>query len=141
MARQEQKIFMKRHLGLPSGQMAITLLSRIQKFNRYLPYLPGMGNKFDTDDVREMVYNALPTYVHTIIATSDFKWYNKNKSDAKACAYFDFLLVISALAQGKKREPKSASKKQVTYSGKKNSCNKKSFKHELSPQNKTKCVF
>jgi hypothetical protein len=52
---------MKRHLGLPSGKMTTTLLSRIQQFNSYLSYLPGMGNKFDADDVREMVYNALPT--------------------------------------------------------------------------------
>jgi hypothetical protein len=99
-----------------------------------------MGNKFDADDVREMVYNVLPTYVHTIIATSDYKWYNKNKSDAEVCAYFDHLLVISALARGKNQEPKSASKKQITYTGKKNSFNKKSLKHELSSQNKTKCV-
>jgi hypothetical protein len=66
--------------------------------------------------------------------------YDKNKSDAKVCTYFDRLLVISALAQGKKREPKSASKKQITYTGKKNSFNKKSFKHKLYSQNKTKCV-
>jgi uncharacterized ubiquitin-like protein YukD len=124
---QEQKRFMKRHLGLPSVQITTTLLSRIQQFNRYLPYLPGMGNKFDADDVRDMVYNPLPTYVHTIITTSDYKWYNKYKLDAKVCAYFDCLLVISALAQGKKRELKSASKKQVTYTGKKNSFNKKSI--------------
>jgi hypothetical protein len=69
MARQEQKRFMKRHLRLPSGQTTTTLLSRIQKFNRYLPYLPGTGNKFDTDDVRETVYDALPMYVHTIIVS------------------------------------------------------------------------
>jgi hypothetical protein len=117
--------------------MTKTLLSRIQQFNRYFPYLPGKGNKFDADDIREMVY---PTYVHTIIATSDYKWYNKNKLDAKVCAYFDHLLVISALAQGEKWEPKSASKKQITNTGKKNSFNKKSFKHESSSQNKTKCV-
>jgi hypothetical protein len=86
---------MKRHLGLHSGQMTTNLLSRIQQFNRYLPYSPGTGNKFDTDDIREMVYNALPTYVHTMIATSDYKWYDKNKLDAKVCAYFDCLLVIS----------------------------------------------
>jgi hypothetical protein len=72
MAHQEHKRFMKRHLGLLSGQMTTTLLSRIQQFNRYLPYLPEMGNsKFDADDVREMVDNVLPRYVHTIIATSD----------------------------------------------------------------------
>jgi hypothetical protein len=101
MARQEQKRFMKRHLGLPSGQMTTILLSRIQQFNRYLPYSPGIGNKFDTDDVREMVYYSLPTYVNTIIVTFDYEWYNKNKLDAKNCSYFDCLVVISALAQGK----------------------------------------
>jgi hypothetical protein len=74
MAHQEQDRFIKRHLGLPNGKITTTLLNRIQQFNRYLPYLSGTGNKFDADDVREMVYNALPTYVHTIIATSDYKW-------------------------------------------------------------------
>jgi hypothetical protein len=82
MAHQYQKRFMKRHLGFPSGQMITTLQSRIQQFNRYPPYLPGMGNEFDADDVREMVYNSLPTYVHTIVAASDYNWYNKNKLDA-----------------------------------------------------------
>jgi hypothetical protein len=70
MACQKQKRFMKRHLGLPSGQMTTTLLSKIQQFNRHLPYSFGTSNKFDADDVREMV---LPTYVHTIIVTSDCK--------------------------------------------------------------------
>jgi hypothetical protein len=140
MERQEQKRFMKRHLGLPTGQMTTTLLGRIQQYDMYLPYLPGTGNKFDADDVREMVYNALSTYVHTMILTLDYKWYDKNKSDAEVCAYFDCLLVISTLAQGKKWVPKSASKKQITYTGKKNSFNKKSFKLELSSQNNTKCV-
>jgi hypothetical protein len=73
MACQEQKRFMKRHLGLPSRQITTTLLSRIQQFNGFLPYLPGTGNKFDADDVREIVYNALSTYVHTIIVTSYYK--------------------------------------------------------------------
>jgi hypothetical protein len=140
MACQEQKRFMKRHLGIPSGQMTITLLSRIQQFNRYLPYLPGAGNKFDADDVREMVYNALLTFVHTIIATSDYKWYDENRSDAKVFAYIDCLLVISALAQGKKWESNYTSKKQVTYTSKKNTFNKKSFKRKSSSQNKIKCV-
>jgi hypothetical protein len=45
MAYQEQKRFMKRHLGLPSGQMITILLSTIQQFNRYLPYLPRTRNK------------------------------------------------------------------------------------------------
>jgi hypothetical protein len=67
-----------------------------------------------------MVYNTLPTYVHTIILTLDYNFYNENKLNAKACAYFDCLLVISAMVQGKKWESKSASKKQVTYTGKKN---------------------
>jgi hypothetical protein len=102
MAYQEQKRLMKRHLGLPNEQMITTLLSRIQQFSRYLPYLPGTGNKFDADDVREIVCNALPTYVDTIIATSDYKWYDKKKSDAKVCTNFDHLLVISALVQDKK---------------------------------------
>jgi hypothetical protein len=73
MVYQEQKRLMKRHLGLPSRQITTTLLSGIQQFNRYLPYLPGLGNKFDADDVREMVYTALPMHIHTIIATSDYK--------------------------------------------------------------------
>jgi hypothetical protein len=73
IAHQEQKRFMKSHLGLPIGQVTKTLLDRTQKFNMYLTYLPGTSNKFGADDVREMVYNALPTYVNTIISTSDYK--------------------------------------------------------------------
>jgi hypothetical protein len=69
-----------------------------------------------------MVYNALPNYVNNIIATSDYKWYKENKSDAKVCAYFDCLLVISALAQGEKRKHKAASKKQGIYTSKKKIC-------------------
>jgi hypothetical protein len=111
MLRQEQKRFMKRHLRLPSGKMTTTLLTRIQQFNRWIPYLPRTGKKFDADEIRETVYNALPTYVHNIIATFDYKWYDENKLDAKVCSYFDCLLVISALAQGEKQELKSASKK------------------------------
>jgi hypothetical protein len=42
MACQEEKRFMKRHLGLPSSQLATTLQSRIQQFNPYLPYLSGI---------------------------------------------------------------------------------------------------
>jgi hypothetical protein len=34
MTDQEHKRFMKRHLGLPSGHMITTLLSRIQQFHR-----------------------------------------------------------------------------------------------------------
>jgi hypothetical protein len=100
MARQEQKRFMKRHLGLPSGQLTTTLQSMIQQFNSYLPYLPGKGNKFDADDIRDIVYHALSAYVHTIIAISDYKWYNKNKLDDKVCAYFDCLLVIERQETG-----------------------------------------
>jgi hypothetical protein len=77
--------------------MATALLSRIQQFNRYLPYLPGMGNEFDVNDVRELVYNALPTYLHTVIVTSDYNCYDKEWV-AEVCIYFDCLLVISILA-------------------------------------------
>jgi hydroxylamine reductase (hybrid-cluster protein) len=132
---------MIRHLGLPSGYMTTTLLVRIQQFNRYLPYSPylsGTGNNFDADDVREMVCNALPMYIHTIIATSNHKWYDKNKSDAKVCAYFDCLLVISALMQGEKRELKSTSKKQVTYTSKKNSFNKNLLNTNHLPKTRPK---
>jgi hypothetical protein len=87
MALQEQKRLMKRHQGPPSGQMTTTLLSRIQQFNRYQPYLPGTGNEFDSDDVREMVYNSLPTYLHTIIAISDYKWYDKINQMLNFCLF------------------------------------------------------
>jgi hypothetical protein len=140
MVRQEQKRFMKRHLGLPSGQMTTTLLSRTQQFNQYLPYLPGTGNKFDADDIREMVYNALPTYVHTIIATSDYKWYNKNKLNAEVCAYFDCLLVISALARKARNGNLSPPLRNKLLTPVRKIRLIKSFKHESSSQNKTKCV-
>jgi hypothetical protein len=133
MARQEQKRFIKRHMGHPSWQMTTTILTMIQQFNRYLPYLPGMENQFDADDVRKMVYNSLPKYIRTIITTSDYKCFKESKSDAEVCAYFDCLLVINALAQGKKRKSKFASKKQVTFSSKKKSCNKNNLNKNRLP--------
>jgi hypothetical protein len=82
-----------------------------------------------------MVYNALPTYVHTIIATSDYKWYDKNKLDAEVCAYFECLIVISALARGEKWEPKSTSKKKVIYTGKKNAFSNPKTRPSVSSAN------
>ena len=70
-----------------------------------------MGNKFDSDDVREMVYNSLPTYVHTIIATAAYKKDNDTNLDADFCAYFDSLLVISRLVRGNKGKTKPSSNK------------------------------
>jgi len=52
-AHQEQKRFMKRQLGLLSGEMNATLLSRIQQFNYYLEYIPRTGNNFDTNHIWE----------------------------------------------------------------------------------------
>jgi hypothetical protein len=63
MASQEQKRFVKRHLGHPSGQM--TKFSKVGSNNLIDTYLPETGNKFDADDVREMFYNAIPMYVCT----------------------------------------------------------------------------
>jgi hypothetical protein len=85
-----------------------------------------------------MVYNALTTYVHTIIATSDYNR-KKNKSDPEVCAYFNCLFVISSLVQGKTRQPEFTSKKQITYTGKKNSF-EKIIKHKTSPRNKVKFI-
>ena len=44
---------MKHHLGLPNSYMTTALLSRIQQFNRYLQYLPGMDNKFELDGIKK----------------------------------------------------------------------------------------
>jgi hypothetical protein len=128
-ARQEQKCFMKRHLGLPSGHMTMTLLSRIQQLNRYLQYLPGTGNKFDPDDIREMVYNSLPNYIHTKIVTTNYKWDDKNKSNAEVCACFDHQLVISVVARDNKKAHKPPPNKKITCTGKKNSFRKNIPKH------------
>ena len=117
--------------GTPSNIMTTALLSRIQQFNRYLQYLLGTGNKFDSDDIREMVYNSLPNYVHDIIATSAYQWDDEYISDAEVCAYFDNLLMISRLARGDKGELKPPSNKKITYTGKKNSFHKKIVKNEL----------
>jgi hypothetical protein len=97
---------MKRNVGLPSDQLTSALLSRLQQFNRYLPYLPGVGN--NPDDIREMLYNALPTYVHTIIATADYKWFDDTKTDSEVSSYFDRLLVIGSMARGEKPSRKKA---------------------------------
>jgi hypothetical protein len=104
-ARQEQKCFMKRNVGLPSNQLTSALLSRLQQFNRYLPYLPGVGNKFNPNNIRMMLYNALPAYVHTIIATANYKWFDDTKTNSEVRSYFDRLLVISSMAHGEKPKP------------------------------------
>jgi hypothetical protein len=96
---------MKRKVGLPSNQLTLALLSRLQQFNRYLPYLPGVRNKFDPNDIREMLYNALPTYVHTEIATADYKWFNNTETTIEVSSYFNRLLVIGSMARGEKPKP------------------------------------
>jgi hypothetical protein len=68
---------------------------------------------FDSDDIREMVYNSLPNYVHTIIVTADYRWDNDSKLDAEVCAYFDNLLMISRLARRDKDKTKPPSKKKL----------------------------
>jgi len=137
-ARQEQKRFMKHNLGLPTDQLTTTLLARIRQFNRYLPYLPGTGNKFDPGDIREMLYNSLPTYIHTIIATSDYKWYDGEKTDTEVCSYFDCLLVIDSMARGEINKPEQR-KQDVTKFSFKNSKNK--FKADKKTKGKPKCTF
>ena len=59
-----------------------------------------MGNRFDSDDIREMVYNSLPKYFQTINAASPYQWDDNDKLDAEICNYFDNLLMISRLAWG-----------------------------------------
>jgi hypothetical protein len=39
-----------------------------------------------------MLYNALPAYVHTIIA--DYKWFDDTKTDSELSSYFDRLLAL-----------------------------------------------
>jgi hypothetical protein len=52
-----------------------------------------------------MLYNALPTYVHTIIATADYKWFDDTKTDSEVSSYFDRLLIIGLMARGEKPKP------------------------------------
>jgi hypothetical protein len=100
-----------------------------------------MDNKFDSDDIREMVYNSLPNYINTIISTNDYKWDEENKSDVEVCSYFDRLLVISALTSGGKKSNKPPHNKNNTYTGKKNSFRKIPFKKEPSSHGKNKKVL
>jgi hypothetical protein len=142
MARHEQKCFMKRNVGLPSDQLTSALLSQLQQFNRYLPYLPGVGNKFNPDNIREMLYNVLPGYVHTIIATADYKWFDDTKTDSEVSSYFDRLLVIGSMARGEKPKPAHqlvARKRQDSNKFKFNE-NKK-FIPETQKKGKPKCHF
>lgn len=98
-ARQEQKRFMKRRLGLPSNYLTATLLNRIEQLNRFLPFLPGNGLKFESDNIRKMLYEALPPYAQNIMSTSDYKWEDAKKSDSEVSSYFDHLLVIGTMAR------------------------------------------
>ena len=79
-----------------------------------------------------MVYNSLPIYIHTIIATSAYQWDNDNKSDTEVCAYFDNLLMISRLSHSDKGNLKPPAIKKITYNSKKNSFNKKFTKRKPS---------
>jgi hypothetical protein len=53
-------------------------------------------------DIREMLYNALPLYVHNTITTANDKCFKKTKTDSKVFSYFDKLLVIGSMARDKK---------------------------------------
>jgi hypothetical protein len=74
MSYQEQKRFMKGHLGFPSGQTITMLVSRIQQLKGLLPYLLGKGNKFNADNVQGMIHNVLTTYSYIqLFVTFDYK--------------------------------------------------------------------
>jgi hypothetical protein len=102
---------MKRRLGLHSNYLTATLLNRLQQFNRYIPYLLGIGAKFETDDIREMLHEALPSYVHVIISTSDYKWEDGTKTDSEVSSYFDRLIVIGTMARTAHDKPKTVHKR------------------------------
>jgi hypothetical protein len=104
-ARQEQKRLMRRHIGLPHDQLTTSLFSRLQQLNRYIPYLPGEGNKMEADDLREILYNALPAFAHTLIILANYKWFETEKTDSEVTTYFDRLLVIGSIARGKSKNP------------------------------------
>jgi hypothetical protein len=104
-ARQEQKGFMRRHIGLPHDQLTTSLFSWLQQLNRYIPYLPGEGNKMEADDLWEILYNALPAFAHTLIILVNYKWFKTAKTDSKVTTYFDRLLVIGSIARGGKQKP------------------------------------
>jgi hypothetical protein len=57
------------------------LLNRIEELNRFLPFLPGNRLKFESDDIREMLYKALLPYEQNIVSTSNYKWEDTRKSD------------------------------------------------------------
>jgi hypothetical protein len=96
-AWQEQKRFMKCNIGLPGDQLTLVLFSPLHQFNRYISYLPGVRNKFDPDNIREMLYNTLLSYVTNITATADNKWYDEQKVDSTLTNYFDQLFVLTYL--------------------------------------------
>jgi hypothetical protein len=52
-----------------------------------------------------MLYNALPVYIHTILATADYKLFDDTKTDSEVSSHFDRLLVISLMARGEKPKP------------------------------------
>jgi hypothetical protein len=103
-ARQEQKRFMQSHIGLPHDQLTTSLFSCLQQLNRYIPYLPGEGNKMEADDLREILY-TLPAFAHTLIISANYKWFETAKTDSKVTTYFDRLLVIGSIARGEKQNP------------------------------------
>jgi hypothetical protein len=90
-----------------------------------------------------MLYNTLPAYVYTIIATADYKWFDDTKTDSEVSSNFDrLLLVIGSMACGEKPKPAHQLVARKQQDSKKFEYNKnKKFIPETQKKGKPKCLF
>jgi hypothetical protein len=82
---------MNPQFGLPNNY------NRLQQLNLYIQYLPEVGGKFEADNIKEMLYEALPVYVSKINSTANHKWEDGTKTGSEVSPYFDPLIVIGII--------------------------------------------
>ena len=142
--RQEQKRFMKRNVGLPSDQLTAALLSRLQQFNRYLPYLPGVGNKFDPDDIREISVQRIFLRTCTLLSRrpSIISGSTKIKRTARSVPIsIGYWLLVQWRAVRNLSPHTSRSRTKSTIIKNLNLIKIKKFNPENFKKGKTKCLF
>ena len=131
-ARQEQKRFMNRNLAKPKDMTPNAYWNRIQEMNRLLEYLPGVGNRFPPDQLREIVVTTMPAWMENTMIQANFKWESDELTDREVVDYLQRLYgmektILGAQSKGKKDGSKTAKKKSQNSKNRKvcNYCTKK----------------
>jgi len=91
-ARQDQRRFMNKKLGLPSSVTASVMWARLRYMDSCLPFLPGTGDRFPADHLREIMAAMLPDDVTEYMQDHTYAWDDPAKTDREVIAHFDNLL-------------------------------------------------